>query len=104
MENGRPRWNGNCTNCMSCYHRCPTNAVNFGKATLGKGQYFFGKPLSPAHNIEETKKQRTERNGTERKRTEQERTKRNQAERNETARKGTQRKGTQRKGTARKGT
>lgn len=94
MENGRPRWNGNCTNCMSCYHRCPTNAVNFGKATLGKGQYFFGKPLSPAHNIEETKKQRTERNGTEPNGKELNRKERNQSERNETARKGTQRKGT----------
>jgi hypothetical protein len=69
---------------MSCYHRCPTNAVNFGKATLGKGQYFFGKPLSPAHNIEETKKQRTEPNGKELNGKE-----RNQSERNETARKGT---------------
>lgn len=43
MVDGRPRWKGNCTNCMSCYHRCPHNAINFGKATLGKGQYYFGK-------------------------------------------------------------
>jgi ferredoxin len=41
MENGRPHWNGHCTNCMSCYHRCPKNAINFGKASLGKGQYYF---------------------------------------------------------------
>ena len=41
MENGRPRWNGHCTNCMSCYHRCPKNAINFGKASVGKGQYYF---------------------------------------------------------------
>ena len=41
MENGRPKWNGHCTNCMSCYHRCPKNAINFGKASLGKGQYYF---------------------------------------------------------------
>ena len=41
IENDRPKWNGHCTNCMSCYHRCPKNAINFGKATLGKGQYFF---------------------------------------------------------------
>ena len=41
MENGRPHWNGHCTNCMSCYHRCPKNAINFGKATIGKGQYYF---------------------------------------------------------------
>ena len=41
MENGRPKWNGHCTNCMSCYHRCPKNAINFGKASIGKGQYYF---------------------------------------------------------------
>ena len=41
MQNGRPHWNGHCTNCMSCYHRCPKNAINFGKASIGKGQYYF---------------------------------------------------------------
>ena len=41
IENGRPKWNGHCTNCMSCYHRCPKNAINFGSATQGKGQYHF---------------------------------------------------------------
>lgn len=37
----RPLWHGNCTNCMACYHHCPNNAIHFGKATQGKGQYFF---------------------------------------------------------------
>ena len=41
IENGRPHWNGHCTNCMSCYHRCPKNAINFGKSTQRKGQYVF---------------------------------------------------------------
>ena len=41
MQNDHPKWNGHCTNCMSCYHRCPKNAINFGKATQGKGQYYF---------------------------------------------------------------
>ena len=41
IENDRPKWNGNCTNCMSCYHRCPKNAINFGKSSIGKGQYYF---------------------------------------------------------------
>jgi len=41
IENDRPKWNGHCTNCMSCYHRCPKNAINFGNATRGKGQYHF---------------------------------------------------------------
>ncbi len=37
----RPHWNGNCTNCMACYHHCPNNSIHFGKATQGKGQYVF---------------------------------------------------------------
>lgn len=41
MQNDRPKWNGHCTNCMSCYHRCPKNAINFGKSSIGKGQYYF---------------------------------------------------------------
>ena len=42
LEDGRPKWNGNCTMCMSCYHHCPVNAIQYGKATVGKGQYYFG--------------------------------------------------------------
>lgn len=42
----RPVWHGNCTNCMACYHHCPSNAIHFGKATQGKGQYTFEKALT----------------------------------------------------------
>lgn len=41
LENGRPRWHGHCTHCEACYHYCPQNAVQFGKVTRGKGQYYF---------------------------------------------------------------
>ena len=43
LEEGRPKWHGNCTMCMGCYHHCPVNAIQYGKATVGKGQYFYGK-------------------------------------------------------------
>lgn len=43
LENGRPKWNGHCTMCMACYHHCPVNAIQYGKATEGKGQYVFEK-------------------------------------------------------------
>lgn len=43
LIDGHPKWNGNCTNCMACYHHCPQNAIHFGKATLGKGQYYYNK-------------------------------------------------------------
>lgn len=42
LEDGHPKWNGHCTMCMACYHHCPVNAIQYGKATEGKGQYYFG--------------------------------------------------------------
>ena len=41
LENGRPHWNGNCTTCDACYHHCPKNAIQYGRKTRGKGQYYF---------------------------------------------------------------
>lgn len=41
LENGRPVWHGHCTICMACYHHCPVNAIQYGKATEGKGQYYY---------------------------------------------------------------
>ena len=46
LEEGRPKWHGHCTMCMSCYHHCPVNAIQYGKGTEGKGQYYF-KKLQP---------------------------------------------------------
>lgn len=42
LEDGHPKWNGHCTMCMACYHHCPVNAIQYGKGTEGKGQYYFG--------------------------------------------------------------
>ena len=39
LEDGLPKWNG----CMGCYHHCPVNAIQYGNATVGKGQYYFGR-------------------------------------------------------------
>ena len=41
LEDGRPKWHGHCTMCMACYHHCPENAIQYGKATVGKGQYYY---------------------------------------------------------------
>ncbi|MBR6438700.1 MAG: EFR1 family ferrodoxin [Bacteroidales bacterium] len=41
LEDGRPRWHGNCTTCNACYHHCPKHAIQYGKKTQGKGQYFL---------------------------------------------------------------
>ena len=43
LEDGHPKWHGHCTMCMGCYHHCPVNAIQYGKATEGKGQYYFEK-------------------------------------------------------------
>lgn len=42
IQGGHPRWGGNCDSCLACYHICPTHAVEYGKITVGKGQYKRG--------------------------------------------------------------
>jgi NAD-dependent dihydropyrimidine dehydrogenase PreA subunit len=36
---GRPYWEGSCTMCFACLHRCPANAVQYGNETQNKGRY-----------------------------------------------------------------
>ncbi|MGE9977985.1 EFR1 family ferrodoxin [Prevotella sp. SGI.167] len=38
-----PEWlhHKNCLTCFTCYHHCPHHAIEFGKQTRKKGQYFF---------------------------------------------------------------
>lgn len=38
-----PSWNnsGNCTCCLACYHHCPHHAINYGKITKKRGQYYY---------------------------------------------------------------
>ena len=40
MEDGRPKWGGSCTHCMACVHRCPHQAVEFRKITVGKNRWY----------------------------------------------------------------
>ncbi len=30
-----------CMTCFACYHHCPTHAIEYGKRTRNKGQYFY---------------------------------------------------------------
>lgn len=44
-EDGFPKWSrgkGRCTCCMACYHHCPHHAIDYGKITRNRGQYYFG--------------------------------------------------------------
>lgn len=46
IRNGKyPEWlhNGSCLTCFSCYHHCPEHAIEFGRMTRHKGQYYFNK-------------------------------------------------------------
>jgi NAD-dependent dihydropyrimidine dehydrogenase PreA subunit len=38
-----PKWknDSSCTCCLSCYHHCPVHAINYGKITRRRGQYYF---------------------------------------------------------------
>lgn len=36
----KPIWGSNCVSCLACYHVCPQHAVQYGKQTQSKGQYF----------------------------------------------------------------
>ena len=40
-----PQWlhNGRCTTCFACYHHCPHHAIEWGKMTRSKGQYYMNK-------------------------------------------------------------
>lgn len=34
----RPAWGNHCAMCLRCYHGCPRKAINWGNATVDKGQ------------------------------------------------------------------
>lgn len=43
-----PQWkhNGSCLTCFACYHHCPHHAIEFGRRTKNKGQYYFKKNIN----------------------------------------------------------
>ena len=45
ISGGNPQWlhDNRCTSCLTCYHHCPNHAINYGKTTRKRGQYFFGR-------------------------------------------------------------
>lgn len=36
---GKPVWKKECTQCFGCINICPVQAIEYGKATIGKGRY-----------------------------------------------------------------
>ena len=41
LENGKPIWGKECTHCMACICYCPTEAIEYGKKSVGKPRYHF---------------------------------------------------------------
>ena len=41
IQNGKPVWGGGCIHCMACICRCPAQAIEYGKKSLGKPRYHF---------------------------------------------------------------
>lgn len=41
IQNGKPAWGSDCTHCMACICYCPTEAIEYGKKSLGKPRYHF---------------------------------------------------------------
>lgn len=39
IVDGKPKWIGSCIHCMSCINRCPKQAIEYGKNTIGKKRY-----------------------------------------------------------------
>lgn len=41
IQNGCPVWGSDCTHCMACICRCPAEAIEYGKKSVGKPRYHF---------------------------------------------------------------
>ena len=39
IQNGKPVWGKECTHCMACICHCPTEAIEYGKKSIGKPRY-----------------------------------------------------------------
>ncbi len=39
LKNGKPVWGKDCTHCMACICKCPTEAIEYGKSTKGRRRY-----------------------------------------------------------------
>lgn len=39
LKDGRPQWGDKCTQCMACICLCPTEAIEYGRRSVGKRRY-----------------------------------------------------------------
>ena len=38
-KDGKPVWGNDCTHCMACICKCPTEAIEYGKVSIGQNRY-----------------------------------------------------------------
>ncbi|MFX1488449.1 MAG: EFR1 family ferrodoxin [Promethearchaeota archaeon] len=53
LVQGKPQWRHKCVQCLACLNYCPENSIQYGKKTLGKGQYHH-----PEITVKELKNQK----------------------------------------------
>ena len=41
LEGGKPRWLGRCIHCMACICACPKEAIEYGRASVGRPRYYL---------------------------------------------------------------
>lgn len=46
LKNGKPLWGKDCTHCMACICRCPSEAIEYGKHSEGMARYVCPKKVS----------------------------------------------------------
>lgn len=45
LVNGKPVWSNHCTHCMACISRCPKEAIEYGKHSIGLPRYTCEKEI-----------------------------------------------------------
>ncbi len=45
LKNKKPLWGKNCTHCMACICRCPSEAIEYGKHSRGLTRYYCPKSM-----------------------------------------------------------
>ncbi len=45
LKNGKPAWGDDCTHCMACICRCPKEAIEYGKHSVGLPRYVCPKTV-----------------------------------------------------------
>lgn len=40
-DEGHPTWNGQCADCLRCYHTCPHHSIAYGRHSRTAGQYLY---------------------------------------------------------------